>query len=228
LVPVRHDGSQKSADELLARGNQKLGQRIHAFNLPAGTGCAGRSRGCSSCFAQRGRWLFLPVIHTLRRNLRAARSTLFARRIIKEARVRKVAIVRVHSSGDFYSQRYARKWLRIMRALPRVRFFFYSRSWRVSAIRPVLEEMATLPNVRVWFSADSDTGLPENIPPNVRIAWLLQEENEPVPQVAGIVFRIHQLRRTVQRRIGLVLVCPPENSVPGDKTDCGSCGVCWR
>ena len=34
-----------------------------------------------------------------------------------------------------------------MRASPDARFFFYTRSWRVPAVLPVLAEMAALPNV---------------------------------------------------------------------------------
>lgn len=42
------------------------------------------------------------------------------------------AVVRV--GGDFYNAAYARKWLAIMSGLPAVRFYFYTRSWRVPAI----------------------------------------------------------------------------------------------
>lgn len=210
----------------LTKGNSKLGKTIFTFNLPAITTCPGRSLACQSCYAMQGRWLFDNVRRSLARNLEAARSPSFATDMVAEIRRRKAAVVRVHSSGDFFSRAYARRWLTVMRELPGVTFYFYTRSWRIGSIRPVLEEMAALPNVRAWFSADADTGVPEAVPPGVRVAWLHERHGADVPQASGVVFRVHELRRAVQKRIGLPLVCPVENGVTS--TDCGRCGVCWR
>jgi hypothetical protein len=108
-----------------------------------------------------------------------------------------------------------------------VRAYAYSRSWRVAAIRPALEELAALDNVRLWFSCDEETGMPPTIPDGVRVAWLHEAEDNPVPAGAGLVFRLHKLRRTPQRRIGLTLVCPTEQRRDQSGT-CSTCGVCWR
>ena len=43
-----------------------------------------------------------------------------------------------------WATRNARKWLHTMRRSPRVRFFFYTRSWRVAAIRAVTGFSATV------------------------------------------------------------------------------------
>ena len=139
-----------------------------------------------------------------------------------------VAVVRVHVGGDFYSRAYARKWLRVMRRSPRVRFFFYTRSWRVCAIKAVIDRMARLPNCEVWYSADRDTGVPSDVPPGVRVAWLSVAENDSPPARIDLAFRVRALRsRPVQP--GGPPVCPAEDGVPRPRrVTCDACGRCWH
>lgn len=58
----------------------------------------------------------------------------FARRMIAEIKRKGVLVLRIHCAGDFMNEEYAEKWLSIMKACPRVRFYFYSRSWRIPEI----------------------------------------------------------------------------------------------
>src|SRR5262249_17793018 len=136
-----------------------------------------------------------------------------------------VRVVRIHTGGDFLSAAYARKWLTVMRKAPAVRFYFYTRSWRVPAILKVLEAMGRRPNVRAWFSCDRDTGVPANVPAGVRLAWLMTSP-EDLPSHADLGFRTLPLRCTVLKRVGLALVCPTENGATGHRTDCGRCRLC--
>ena len=161
------------------------------------------------------------------RNLELSRRPDFARLVLAFLVLHDVGVVRIHTAGDFYGRRYARRWLAVMRKASDVVFYFYTRSWRIPAILPVLEEMASLPNVRAWFSCDRDTGIPPCLPANVRLAWLMTRP-EDVPPRADLVFRTVGLRRRVQKRIGLALVCPTENGITGHRTDCERCRVCWR
>ncbi len=146
---------------------------------------------------------------------------------------RQVQVVRLHVGGDFPSPAYTRKWLAVMRRLPGVRFYFYTRSWKVAAIRRILVAMARLPNVRAWFSADLQTGLPRRVPAGVRLAWLMSATAD-LPPRADLVFRVRPLRRLVRKRVswqgggGQALVCPTENGATGQRTSCAQCGVCWR
>ncbi len=57
-----------------------------------------------------------------------------------------------------------------MRRLPRVTFYFYTRSWSVPKIRAVIDRMGRLPNCVAWFSCDIDTGTPADVPSGVRLA----------------------------------------------------------
>jgi hypothetical protein len=136
-------------------------------------------------------------------------------------------VVRIHTGGEFVSVKYARKWHRIIMKSPKVKFFTYTRAWRVPAICEVLEELSQLPNLALWYSADRETGLPENPPPRVRIAWLMTNVDETPPSEADLVFRTLALRKQTALEIEGVQVCPAENgSLPS--ATCDRCRICWR
>jgi hypothetical protein len=213
---------------LLSKGNGKIGPGIWAFNLPAVETCPGISAACDRCcYARRSRWTFPNVRRTLAWNLRVARQPHFTGEMVEEISRRKVRVLRLHSSGDFYDAEYVGKWIEILTTSPAVRAYAYTRSWRVPAIRPALDELVTLSNVRLWYSADLDTGMPEKVHECVRVAWLLEDADDPVPAGVNLVFRNHPLRRRPQRRIGLTLVCPTEQG-RGRSTTCTNCAICWR
>ena len=102
----------------------------------------------------------------------------------------------VHVSGDFYDAGYVAKWARIARASPHTAFFAYTRSWRRGEVLAALAELARLPNLRLWFSEDRDTGRPPTMP-GVRRAYLLAdgEAESSVPEDADLVFRVPLPRR---------------------------------
>ena len=170
---------------MLTPGNRKLGgRRIWGFGLPSGTpdACPGRSTTCRAhCYAAAVERYRPAAAALYRRNLARSRRHDFARRVRAFLVAHAVAVVRVHTGGDFYSARYARAWLRVARRSPRVTFYFYTRSWRVPAIRPVVEEMAALPNCVAWYSCDRDTGVPADVPARVRLAWLATADDDAPP-----------------------------------------------
>ena len=221
---------------MLSPGNSKLGgrRRIWTFSLPSRTSCPGRSplceRQCYSYHIERRR---PSVRQRYERNLRLSRRPDFVTRMVAFIVGRQVRVVRLHVGGDFPSPAYAHRWLAVMRQLPGVRFYFYTRSWRVLAIRRALVVMAQLANVRAWFSCDRDTGVPHRVPAGIRLAWLMTAPDD-LPPRADLVFRVRSLRRLVQKRVrrkggaGQTLVCPTENGVTGHRTSCAQCGVCWR
>jgi hypothetical protein len=212
---------------LLTRGTEKTGEAIWAFNLPPVDTCPGMSAACGFCYARGGRWNFPQVQDRLLQNWAASREPCFAENMLLELGQVHARVVRIHASGDFYSPRYIDAWAQVARSCPATTFYAYTRSWRLPGLRQGLERLAALPNVRLWFSADADTGVPEGLPPGVRVAWLMLDADEEVPPGVDLVFRVHGLRRTPAKRIGLTLVCPVEQG-SGAGTTCSSCGVCWK
>ncbi len=213
-----------SVRPLLVQGNRKIGEAIHHFDLPAVKTCPGRSSTCERvCYAQTGHYAFASVKERLawchKQSLRAD----FAKQVIAEIKRKGVLVLRLHCSGDFYSADYARKWLEIMRHCPKVRFYLYTRSWRVEDIAVVLEEMAALRCCRVWYSIDRETGVPAKVPVGVRLAYLQVDVDED-PELLDLLFVVRKVRRHAQR-VGLPLLCPHQAN---KAENCGSCGRCYN
>jgi hypothetical protein len=147
---------------------------------------------------------------------------------VVEIKRRSIHTLRVHVSGDFFSPAYTAKWLAIARQCRRTIFYAYTRSWRVAQVAPLLGELAQLGNIRLWYSVDAETGVPAEVPPGVRLAYL-QTAVTSTPPATHLVFRVHRLRRVPITRIGLGLVCTTETGLPGTKgVTCTSCCRCYR
>ena len=173
-------------------------------------------------------WFASPAVRgAYDKNLERTKEKDFVSTAISEIKRLCIRVLRVHSSGDLYDVGYTRKWTRIMRACPSTRFFLYTRSWRLPKFDSVLAEMASLTNVRLWYSIDRDTGKPKRIPSGVRLAYLQLEHDDTPPAGTDLVFRDHRLRSRVAKKSGNVLICPPENGT-GVELGCQKCGVCWR
>ena len=216
----------RSVRSLLTQGNDKVGEAIHLWSLPAGddASCPGSTSLCRKhCYARSGRYRFQAVKDRLAWNLEQARGADFVGAMSREIRQRGCLVVRVHASGDFFDADYASKWLAVMTKCPAPRYYWYTRSWRVGSILPVLHTMAQLSNCVGWFSTDRESGRPADVPPGVRVAHMLTDASE-TPE-ADLVFRIRRLRRT---RVPLQVVCPSERPDRVDRTiNCGSCRHCW-
>jgi hypothetical protein len=215
---------------MLTPGNRKLGKHlIWGFGLPSGTArvCRGMTPACRRhCYAVRLEGYRPAAAARYRVNLALSRAKGFARRVRAFLVAHRVRVVRVHTGGEFYSAGYACKWLAVMARSRRVRFYLYSRAWRVPAIKAVLDAMAARPNCRVWYSCDRDTGVPAAVPPAVRLAWLMVGEGDRPPAACHLVFRVRRLRKNPNPAAGGVPVCPAE--VGGGAATCDGCGVCWR
>jgi hypothetical protein len=221
---------RRRRERRLVQGNEKVGQHIFVFSLPAALTCPGATPTClANCYARRNRYRFGGVRASLLKNWAASLDPFFAEKLIAEIRERQARVVRIHASGDFYDLTYIRRWARVIRNCPATTFYTYTRSWRLSGLRAAIEKLlAPLPNLKLWYSADADSGMPEGLPPGVRVAWLQTDADEPIPEGVDLIFRVHRLRRRPARRIGLTLVCPTENGSTDHKTDCGRCGRCWQ
>jgi hypothetical protein len=218
---------------MLIQGNHKLGGRlIWSFSLPSARSdiCSGMSSLCQEhCYSRRLEAI-RPVVRTrYEANYQLSLAPNFARRVCAFLIKRKIAVVRLHVGGDFYSSEYAHKWLCVMRRLPQVRFYFYTRSWRNEAIALLLDRMATLPNCRAWYSCDHETSVPAIIPPGVRLAYLSVVPEDLPSAVAGLVFRIRRLRSQQATHMNTVRVCPAEDGVPRtQRVTCERCQLCWQ
>ena len=95
---------------MLTPGNRKLGQGrlVWGFGLPALATCPGRSATCAAhCYALRLERFRPSVARRYRANLASSRRADFADQVARFIDRRGVRLVRVHTSGDFYSAGYS-------------------------------------------------------------------------------------------------------------------------
>lgn len=148
--------------------NTKLGPTIGAFSLPALETCPGKTEYCKSvCYATTGFFRFGNVKNSLAKNYAASLSDTFVDEMNKEIKKAKVSAIRIHPAGDFYSTEYITKWHKIIQTNSGLKFWCYTRSWRIPELLPVLEQLKTNSNLELFASVDFTT---KDVPPNWRIA----------------------------------------------------------
>lgn len=117
---------------MLSQGNHKLGGRlIWSFSLPSARSdiCTGMSSLCRQhCYAHRLEQFRPAMLARYEANYQLSLAPNFSRRVRAFLTKRKIAVVRLHVGGDFHSPDYAYQWLRVMRRMPQIRFYFYTRS----------------------------------------------------------------------------------------------------
>lgn len=218
---------------LLGTGNTKLGDTIHTWSIPALKTCPGKSGICSSvCYATVGRFLGATVQKALAWRLAQSKDSNFAARMADEIFRRGALLVRIHVAGDFYSPGYVAKWNEILERSPNTRFYAYTRSWRIPKLKQSLADLALQTNLRLWYSADEETGLPapSELPKRVKVAWLdtTSPGKQPAKGTTDLTFLTRDVRKTPLELL-------PSNAcaqeAPGGKESgitCANCGVCWR
>ena len=132
----------------------KLG--FPSFNLtPGGEGsCPGETPTCArDCYAKKGRFLFKAT-----KSLNAGNLELTRKSGIKSISDQLLDLIpagqkffRLHSAGDFYSQKYIRTWVRVIKARPNTKFFAYTRSFHLN-----FSSLIELHNFTLWASTDDD------------------------------------------------------------------------
>jgi len=120
----------------LSLGNGKLSHDILIWNMPTVKTCPNCEECQKTCYAMKAEKLYPSVMPCRERNYQASLSDKFTDRmtwtIVQSVNKYGVKAVRVHESGDFYSNEYAMKWAiiakRVHRVLPDVIFFAYTKS----------------------------------------------------------------------------------------------------
>lgn len=170
------------------------------------------------------------IKHLYIRNEEFSRDAEFVDWMNAQLVAQSVEILRLHVSGDFYDSEYTEKWLSVIRRNRGVRFFGYTHSWSAPDVEPVLRRLARQPNLKLWYSIDADSGIPEHIPPGVRLASLAlnDEQAHATPKEASLVFRNHPTTLMKKSQTG-VIVCPYERGLQGvARPTCTICKLCFR
>lgn len=192
-----------------------------SWSLPALEACpfkvtAGEGAICGSCYANKGSYVQYPGVKKAQRArfawvrecLKTPEGTdAFVRTMTDVIRRAGKPYFRVHDSGDLFSPAYTWAWLRIVQALPDVKFWFPTRSWRPMTM-PNLS-----PSVKMaWELALCALAAEDNV--TVRPSALFF--NAPAPRIPGL-------------QAGSTAADDGSFTCPASKQDneCRDCRACW-
>ena len=180
--------------------NTKLHKAIAVFNLPAVVTCPGHTAFCSKvCYAKKAERIYKAAKLKRIRNLKSAIDPDFVSNMIKEIKYNHILKLRIHESGDFYSQRYLNKWKKIVAACPETKFLVYTKSFK-------LDFSGLSDNCMLYYSIDMTTPKGWAKLPGP-FAWTIHKGSEAPTNY---------------------FVCSPINSKSGHINYCGdSCNHCW-
>ena len=103
----------------LKRTSDIIGQRVYNFGIPAFEDADGK-RTCpfagecaKFCYAQKGAYVWSNVAPAFQYRYLATKCDTFVDKMVAELSKKRVDILRVHDSGDYYSMKYIKKWIAI-------------------------------------------------------------------------------------------------------------------
>ena len=142
----------------ISSGNRKLkpseGTKYIIFNLPAMVTCPYATNNCiNSCYARKAERCYPNALNSRYRNYYLSHDSNFTERMIYTIETELLrpsyitanrVIVRIHESGDFYSQDYTDAWLAVARhfkKVKKVKFMAYTKSLPYFKSRTIPENM---------------------------------------------------------------------------------------
>jgi hypothetical protein len=146
----RLKGSAWRQGEHITFGNKKM--TIPIFSIPAVKTCTGSTPLCRKyCYAKKAEELFPAVLPRRKRNLALSKTPEFVDKISAElATAPLIPFVRIHESGDFYSQEYLDKWFEVCKRFPKRTFLAFTKAFN-------LDFSKKPKNFKLYYSVFPDT-----------------------------------------------------------------------
>ncbi len=138
----------------ISPGNIRM--NIPTFSLPAVQTCPGRTDNCEKyCYAKKAEMCYKQVLPSRRRNYEDTKKKSFVKKATEKISKIKSEYIRIHESGDFYSQEYLNKWIKICNKFPEKKFLIYTQMYDL--------DWSNLPDntVRYWTIWPDSKGVPE-------------------------------------------------------------------
>ena len=140
----------------LVKGNMKL-YNILIFDMPAVETCLNCEDCKDKCYALKASRLY-PFVSIFRKTNLALFNTRrleLKRLIIEQLETTKIDTIRIHSSGDFFSQEYISFWKDIIKLFPNKKFYCYTK------VRNIFDfsELDCLTNMNIIDSVINDIHL---------------------------------------------------------------------
>lgn len=133
---------------------------IPAFKSQDGTVTCPNAKNCvSGCYARSGAYRFSQVKTAYERRLSFVRSPLFCLETVRQIKTQwakakkkdKKILIRIHDSGDFFSEQYTRDWLRIIRSFRTTQdVTFYAYTKQVALFKLIQDDVPN--NLMIIYS----------------------------------------------------------------------------
>jgi hypothetical protein len=155
--------------QLRPAGDKLIKDKISSFPLPAGHTCPKKGTCKGHCFALSGRTADQSnCLDSYSKKLGMAERDDFVAKINNQLAKKNPVTppwkdrIRIHPWGDFYSNKYAEKWLQIAKDNPAIWFYAYTKSHQM----PAIKEMMKLPNVKIIqsYNGKHDENISDNKP----------------------------------------------------------------
>tara|TARA_R110002153_G_scaffold155987_1_gene308131 strand:- start:207 stop:824 length:618 start_codon:yes stop_codon:yes gene_type:complete len=118
----------------LKKTSKELGLRVFNFGITAYKTSKGKitcpfADACIKfCYAKKGAYIWSNVAKVFEQRYELTKQKDFKQIMKNEIIKKKVDFLRVHDSGDFYSNKYFLDWMQIAKSLPNVKFYAYTNS----------------------------------------------------------------------------------------------------
>lgn len=154
----------------ISNGNIRM--KIPTFSLPATITCDGSTGLCRKyCYAKKAERNLNPRV-SRRSNLVDTARDNFVDLASKEIRKKKSKYIRIHESGDFYSQKYLDDWFKIIKKFPKIKFLTYTQMYNL--------DWSKIPsNLVVYWSVWPDS---KNIPVSGLFAYVIDNGSGKLPK----------------------------------------------
>lgn len=121
--------------------SSKDGIDVYNFGIPAFksvTGlitCPNAKQCATGCYARSGAYRFSNVVNAYEKRLELTQNKNFIEIMISEIKAKSIqstskdrrCIIRIHDSGDFYSEQYLNDWISIIKDSPNTMFYAYTK-----------------------------------------------------------------------------------------------------
>ena len=115
-------------------GNRKLPRTTGIWNLPSGITCPNSTDECRKhCYAKKAERMYPQTLPFRHINLKLSQfSDIFIETIADEIhRKKRCYAIRIHESGDFWSQSYLNDWIDLAKMFPDIVFYAYTKSYHL-------------------------------------------------------------------------------------------------
>jgi hypothetical protein len=140
----------------LKETSKKLGLRVFNFGITAYKTKSGKltcpfaDKCIKFCYAKKGAYIWSNVAKVFEQRYELTKQDNFIEIMKNEIIKKRVDFLRVHDSGDFYSNKYFLDWMQIAKELPNVKFYAYTNS-----ISIVKNNNSSIPNNFDFIFSDS-------------------------------------------------------------------------